>query len=105
MTQNVRKTIRSRCGNALPASVVKGTASAAARDTAPRMPAHETTNARAGGGGGLLASNAPRNLLGRYVNTGTKTRRATTTVRVTSTPHHTSSVAENPVRESRISGS
>ena len=53
-------------GNALPPSVVKGIASAAASETAPRMPAHATTKARPGGGGGLFGPpKAPRNLLGR----------------------------------------
>ena len=38
ITQNVRKTIRPRSGKAPPASVVSGSASAAASETAPRMP-------------------------------------------------------------------
>ena len=60
MTQNVRNTIRSRCGNELPAFVVNGTASAAARDTAPRIPAQATTAERLTGGAGLFASNDPQ---------------------------------------------
>ena len=77
MTQNVRNTIRSRCGNALACIVVNGIASAAARDTAPRIPAQATTCATADGGGGLFASNEPRNRFGKYVNTGTNTSRVT----------------------------
>ena len=43
MTPNVRKMIRSRFGKASPASVVSGRASAAARETAPRIPAQPMT--------------------------------------------------------------
>ena len=41
MTQNVRNTIRSRCGNGSPASVMNGSARAAASETAPRIPIQE----------------------------------------------------------------
>ena len=37
--------MRSRPGKASPASVSSGSASAAARETAPRIPAHETNTA------------------------------------------------------------
>ncbi len=42
---NVRKTMSSRPGNGSPASVSKGSASAAASETAPRIPAHERNTA------------------------------------------------------------
>ena len=45
MTEKVRKRIRSRPGNAAPASVSSGSASAAASDSAPRMPAQERNTA------------------------------------------------------------
>ena len=105
MTQNVRNTIRSRCGNESPAFVVNGTASAAARDTAPRIPAQATTTERLTGGAGLFASNDPRNRFGKYVNTGTNTSRVTTTVPVTITPHQTSFDPAYPVSASRMLGS
>ena len=41
ITQNVMKRIRSRAGKGSPASVLIGIASAAASDTAPRMPTQE----------------------------------------------------------------
>jgi hypothetical protein len=44
ITQKVRKMIRSRSGNDRPASVLKGIASAAARETAPRIPDQEIRN-------------------------------------------------------------
>jgi hypothetical protein len=44
MTQKVRKMIRSRSGKGAPASVVRGSARAAASETAPRIPDHEMTN-------------------------------------------------------------
>jgi len=43
MTQKVMNRIRSRPGKGSPASVVTGTARAAASDTAPRMPAQATS--------------------------------------------------------------
>ncbi len=36
--------ITSRCGNAVPLSSVSGIASAVAKDTTPRIPAHEIIN-------------------------------------------------------------
>jgi len=45
MTEKVRKRMRSRPGKGSPASVSSGSASAAARDTAPRIPAHDTKTA------------------------------------------------------------
>lgn len=43
ITAKVRKMSRSRSGNGVPASVLKGRASAAASETEPRMPAHPFT--------------------------------------------------------------
>ena len=43
MTQKARKTISSRDGNGAPASVESGTASAAASETAPRIPVQPIT--------------------------------------------------------------
>ena len=45
MTEKVRKRINSRSGNGAPASVSRGSASAAARETAPRIPAQERKTA------------------------------------------------------------
>ena len=45
ITEKVRKRIRSRPGNGVPASVLSGSASAAASETAPRIPAQETKTA------------------------------------------------------------
>ena len=45
MTANVRKRIRSRPGNGEPSSVSSGSASAAASESAPRMPAQERKTA------------------------------------------------------------
>ena len=59
ITQNVRNTIRSRSGNAPPASVVSGSASAAASETAPRIPDHPISAvARQAGIGVALAGAA-----------------------------------------------
>ncbi len=44
--------MRSRPGNGVPASVVRGRASAAASDTAPRMPAQEMNAGHCQGGYG-----------------------------------------------------
>ena len=55
MTQNVRYRMRSRCGKST------GRARAAASETTPRMPAHDTMNtARAGGYGSRARSFALR---------------------------------------------
>jgi len=51
ITQNVRKMMRSRSGNGPPASTARGTARAAASETAPRMPDHEITSACESGAG------------------------------------------------------
>jgi hypothetical protein len=50
MTANVRKRIRFRSGNASPASVVSGIASAAASETPPRMPDQEISASQETGG-------------------------------------------------------
>ena len=48
ITPKVRKISRSRSGKGAPPCVVSGSASAAASETAPRIPAHATTKRRAG---------------------------------------------------------
>jgi hypothetical protein len=53
---------RSRCGNAVG---VNGRASAAASETAPRMPAHDTTKTERGGGYGSRARIRALSLRGR----------------------------------------
>ena len=62
MTQKVRKMTRSRSGNGFG---VSGRARAAASDTAPRMPAHETTNTAPGGGDGSRARTLADSMRGR----------------------------------------
>ncbi len=52
MTLKVRKMTRSRSGNGLG---VSGSASAAASETAPRIPAQDTTKTARGGGYGSRA--------------------------------------------------
>ena len=42
MTEKARKMIRSRSGNAPPVSIANGNASAAASETAPRIPVQAT---------------------------------------------------------------
>ena len=66
ITQKARKMISSRSGNAPPPSIVSGTAKAAARVTAPRMPVHATSSVFCHGGYG----SSPRNF-----GTGTAGRR------------------------------
>ena len=58
ITQKVRKMTRSRCGN----RTSIGRARAAARETAPRMPAHEMTKTAFGDG---LGSRSRMDLLRR----------------------------------------
>ena len=69
ITVNVRNRIRSRPGNVPPASVWSGSASAAASDTAPRIPAQErktasrqlsTRSATAGGVSSTTKTHAKR---------------------------------------------
>ena len=78
MTENVRKRMRSRSGKAVPSSVRSGSASAAASDTAPRIPAHERKK-------------PPRQLgippairFGKSIETKTQAKRRTITDRLTS---------------------
>ena len=84
ITQNVRKMIRSRSGNGAPECVVKGIASAAASDTAPRMPDHATTI-----GWPIVArprSARRESSLGKYRKTGAHTSLVPTTAAVVSAP-------------------
>ncbi len=50
MTANVRKMIRSRAGNGVPAPVVSGSASAMTSESPPRMPAQPVKAMRRQGG-------------------------------------------------------
>ena len=95
MTQNVRNTIRSRCGNELAGVRRQRHRQRRGEDTAPRIPAQATITARLTGGAGLFASNEPRNRFGKYVNTGTNTSRVTMTVPVTITPTRRASTPRN----------
>ena len=83
--------IRSRCGNGGPASVTSGIESAAASDTAPRMPAHEIRN---------VCVNGLRRF--RQAKIGTQTMRVTITVPVTRIAHHVSCQPDVPVSLSRM---
>ena len=86
MTEKVRKRIRSRPGNGAPSSVASGNASAAARETAPRIPAHDTNT-------------APRQLdmrpaihFGAWRTTNTHAKRSAITVPLTSAAQPRSAV-------------
>ena len=61
ITQNVRKMISSRAGNGAPASVSSGIASAAASETAPRMPGPAEHDGTATAGTGRARGSAERN--------------------------------------------
>ena len=52
--------MRSRCGKSPPASIVVGMASAAASETAPRMPVHATMAGKCQCTRGLALADAPR---------------------------------------------
>ena len=77
MTTNVRNTIRSRPGTSI------GSASAAASETAPRIPAHEMTTGACHGGYGSRSRTLRKRKRGTYVKIGTQTIRSTITARVT----------------------
>ena len=94
ITQNVRNTIRLRSGNASPASVVSGSASAAASETAPRIP-HQPRTAFARQLGMTSCSRAQwLTRRGRYVVTKTQTIRATITTPLTSAAYPISVAVE-----------
>ena len=78
MTEKVRKRIRSRPGNDAPASVSSGSASAAASDSAPRMPAQERKTAP------CQLDVLPAIRFGRSRTTKTQTNRRAITVALTS---------------------
>src|SRR3954452_4043829 len=81
MTAKVRKMTSSRLGDASPASVVSGSASAAASETAPRIPDHpRTIDAWPGLGIGLVFLRAQAV---RYVPGTTQRKRAATTASAT----------------------
>ncbi len=71
ITANVRKRMKERCGKGSPASIVSGIASAAARETAPRIPAHAISVSADRGGIGsrsrIRRTQQPRQL-GRRVD-------------------------------------
>ena len=79
ITQNVMKRISGRSRIGSPASVCSGIASAAASETAPRMPIHAMSAvSRSGGGPDLSGKN--------FANVNTQTIRTTITVRLASAP-------------------
>ena len=65
MTPKVMKRIRSRSGNAAPATVVSGMASAAASETTPRTPTKARMNAHCQGGDGSRRASDGLNQRGR----------------------------------------
>ena len=77
MTANVRKTIRSRPGTSI------GSASAAASETAPRIPAQAMTAGHCHGGYGSRSRTLRNRKRGTYVKIGTQTMRITITASVT----------------------
>ena len=78
MTEKVRKRIRSRPGKGAPASVSSGRASAAASDSAPRMPAQERKTAP------CQLDILPAIHFGAWSTAKTQAKRRTITVRLTS---------------------
>ena len=91
ITQKVRKMMRFRSGNGVGAI---GSASAAASETAPRIPAQAMTTTAARGGDGSRSRIRALRTRGRYVAGKTHTMRATITVRLMATP----SAMSSPVR-------
>src|SRR2546427_436661 len=75
--------INARSGNGSPASVVSGSASAAASVTAPRSPIHETTAGRCQGGAGSRLSDNPQRNQGTYDNGKIQMIRITITAKPT----------------------
>ena len=90
ITQNVRNTIRFRCASGCPPCVVNGKASAAASETAPRIPDHDTTSEWESGGVGSRSRMRRDTHRGRYELTGIHKMRVMTTVPVTSSASTTS---------------
>src|SRR2546430_657189 len=78
--------IKARSGNGSPASVVSGSASAAASVTAPRSPIHETTAGRCQGGAGSRLSDNPQRNQGTYDNGKIQMIRITITAKPAGNP-------------------
>ena len=99
MTANVRKRTRSRPGNGSPESVESGSASAAASETAPRIPAQERKTPP------RQLDMRPASHFGACRTTKTHAKRTATTVRLTSAAYPISARVEMLSRASTTTGS
>ena len=105
MTANARKMISSRSGNGAPASVDSGIASAAASETAPRIPDQQTITPCTPGRRQVAATRMPRSAGGRYAKGTVSRNRISTTAPHTARPLTSSSFHVHASSPSRIAGS
>ena len=90
ITAKVRKRIRSRPGNGVPPSTVRGSERAAASEITPRIPVQDMTVTARGDGKGSGQRKERLSHRGKYVAEKTQRKRTSMTVRLMRTAYSTS---------------